>query len=268
MRDSPELALESRPAYQPTPVAPLACIDLDRFCEGCGYNLRTLSVHRDPRTGIPLVRCPECGRFQSANDAATALQPWLNRATSLLLGVWILAIAGGLVLLGMGEGALSYANLDELTVRTGSQIQRINNTTIRTWSGFGPLEVATDYPDYELFLTLILSCSFVTALACGLFAVVLFPHWRRGAYAGVVLGLPVVVGVLVAAIWRHEAPHLFRWGVPYVTAHAAVQVLGGLVGIVYGRPLARLAVRVFLPPGVRPRLAFLWLVDDKPLPRL
>lgn len=42
--------------------APTACIELDRFCEECSYNLRTLAVTPDPRTGIPVVRCTECGK--------------------------------------------------------------------------------------------------------------------------------------------------------------------------------------------------------------
>ena len=40
---------------------PIASVELDRFCVGCGYNLRTLAVFADPRTEIPIVRCTECG---------------------------------------------------------------------------------------------------------------------------------------------------------------------------------------------------------------
>ena len=71
MRDPNEATIESQSEHPGTRAAPVACIDLDRFCEGCAYNLRTLPVYRDERTGIPVVRCPECGRFQSANDAST-----------------------------------------------------------------------------------------------------------------------------------------------------------------------------------------------------
>jgi len=244
-----------------------ACIELDRFCEGCAYNLRTLPVYRDDYTGIPVVRCPECGRFQPANDTSTALRPWLHRLTSLLLAVWMLALIAGLVSLGMAEGAMSYANLDELTVRGGSRVQRINNTTIRTWSGYGPLEVQTDYPYRKLFITTMLITSSLIAFVCGALAVVVVPHWHRGAYFGLVLAVPIVAGVLVAIIWRYEAPHLLDWGLPYVMAHMGVQVLGGLLGVIFGRPLARLTVRIFLPTGIRPSLAFLWLADDKPFPR-
>ena len=268
MRQSNEATIESPSEYSKRRLAPVARIDLDRFCEECGYNLRTLEVRREAHTGIPVVRCPECGRFQSANDASTALRPWLRRATSLLLWVWILAVVGGLFLFGLAEAGLSGATLEELTVHGGYTTQQINNTTVRTWSGYGPLEVDTGYRDYKLFVTTILSCSFLAALGCGAFVVVVFPHWRRVGYTGLVLVMPIVAGGIVAVVWSQQAPHLFGWGLPYVAAHVCVQLLGGLGGITFGRPLARLAVRVILPPSVRPRLAYLWLADDKPLPRM
>ncbi len=269
MNDAIEASAEARSVCRKTSLPPLACIDLDRFCEGCGYNLRTLPVSLDPRTGIPVVRCPECGRFQPANSASTALRPWLNRATSVLLVTWILAIIAAFIHLGLFEGAVSYATLEELTRPGGSTSQQLtNNTTTIVWNrGIGPLEVKTDFAAYRLFVTVVLAGSFAIALVCGAMAVVVFPHWRRAAGTALVLVMPLAVGAIVAAIWGDEAPHLFNWGLSYVAAHAGMQMLGGLVGIMLGRPLARLAIRVVLPPSVRPRLAFLWLVDNKPMPR-
>ncbi len=84
--------------------------------------------------------------------------------------------------------------------------------------------------------------------------------------AAVVLALPIVAGVVVAVAWHYEAPHLLEWGLRHLTAHACLQLLGGTVGVVFGRPFARLTVRILLPPGVRPRLAYLWLADRKPFP--
>jgi hypothetical protein len=268
MKEPSEATVETRSAYSETRAAPVACIELDRFCEHCGYNLRTLPVYRETRTGIPVVRCTECGRFQSANDTSTALRPWLHRATSVLLITWMLAIVAGFFFLGLAEGATSYATLDELTIRGGSESRRVGTTTIYTWTGnYGPLEVKADFPEYKLFVTLILTGSFMIAFSCGLFAVVVLPHWRRVAYVGLMLAMPIVVGCLVAIAWAHDAPHLFDWGLPYVGAHTGLQLLGGVVGVIFGRPLARLAVHIFLPPSVRPRLAYLWLADGKAFPR-
>jgi hypothetical protein len=249
-------------------VEPVACVDLDRYCEGCGYNLRTLPVVRDENMGIPVVQCTECGGYQPANDASTALRPWLNRATSVLLVAWILGIVAVFIFAGIGEGAISYATLDELTVHGGYERQQVGNTTTITWlRGLGPLEVQADFPFHKSFIAAVLACSLAIAFACGMFAVVVLPHWPRAAYAALVLTIPLVAGALVAIGWSQNAPHLFNWTLTYLVAHVGVQLAGGVVGIAGGRPLARLAVRIFLPPGVRPRLAYLWLVDEKPFPR-
>ena len=100
-----------------------------------------------------------------------------------------------------------------------------------------------------------------------MFAVVAFPHWHRGAYAALVLTMPVVAGAFAAFVWNMEAPHLFDWGLRFFGSHVGVQLFGGLLSAGIGRPPARLTIRILLPPGVRPRLAYLWLTDNKPLPR-
>ncbi len=269
MIESNQATIEHPTVNPEAGVAPIASIELDRFCTGCGYNLRTLPVSLDGHLGIPVVRCPECGRFQPANDASTALHPWLNRATTLLVITWMLIIAALFFHLGLAEGALSYLTLDELTMHGGYTTRTVSggSTTTVYNRGLGALEIKPDDSDDALFAAMVISLSLATALVCGVLAVVVFPHWRRAACAAMVLVMPVVAGVVVAAIWGHEAPHLFAWGLPYMAGHAGVQVFGGLVGIAIGRPLARLVVCILLPPGVRPRLAYLWLVDDKPLPR-
>jgi hypothetical protein len=43
-------------------------------------------------------------------------------------------------------------------------------------------------------------------------------------------------------------------------------MLGACMGITFGRTIARTAVRIFIPPSLRPRLAYLWIVDGKTLP--
>jgi hypothetical protein len=248
--------------------APVARIELDRFCVACGYNLRTLTVHRDAHTQIAVVRCPECGRFQSANETSMALHPWLDRFVSVLLATWMLTLMAAFVMLGMADGAISYGTLDELTIHGGYETRQSGNTTTYTWRGsFGPLEVRPEPPEYKLFLASILTCSFLTAFVCGALAVVVFPHWRRIAYAALVVSIPVLAGVCVAVVWSYEAPHLFNWGLRYMMGHLGAQVLGGMIGVAFGRPLARGMVCILLPSSVRPRLSFLWLADNKPFPK-
>lgn len=246
---------------------PVACIELDRFCEECSYNLRTLPVYRDARTDIAVVQCTECGRYQSANDTATALRPWLGRVTSVLLVGWMLVIAAAFIWLGMAQGAISYATLDELTVYGGSTVRRVGNQTIRTYSsGRGPLEVQTDIPYYEWFVGSVMGVSCLIAMVSGLIAVVVFPHWRWFASLALVFGLSIGAAAIITLSWRFEAPELLGWSAPYIGGHLCAQLFGGAVGVTIGRPMARLIVRVIFPPSIRPRLAYLWHADGKALP--
>ncbi len=246
--------------------APIAWIDLDRFCGHCSYNLRTQPVHRDERTEIPVVRCPECGKFQPANDGSTVLRPWLNRLSAVALMAWMLTLLSTLFFFGLGQGALTYATLDELTVYGGSTVQRINNTTIRTWGSYGPLEINANFEHQDLFIATILCCSAAAAFCTGMFLVVVFPHWKKRAYGAVIFAVTVIASGIVAMAWRQEAPHLFDWALTYVLCNTWFQLAGGFAGIFFGRPLARLAVRIVFPPSVRPRLAYLWSADGKPFP--
>ncbi len=265
--ESSQVTIEEPPARRERPEAPIAHIDLDSFCLHCSYNLRTQPVHRDERTGIPVVRCPECGRFQAANDGATVLRPWLNRVTAAALVVWMLSLLSCIFFLGMGQGALTYATLEELTTHGGGTVQRINNTTIRTWSSFGPLEVNADFEYYDLFIGAMLSFSALAAFTTGLFMVVAFPHWRKRAYWALAVAITIIASGIVTVAWKQNAPQLFDWGLTYVLSHTGVQLIGAAAGVMLGRPLARRTVRIIFPPSVRPRLAYLWSADHKPFPR-
>jgi len=246
---------------------PIAVVELDRFCEGCAYNLRTQAVYRDERTGIPLVRCPECGRHQSANDAATVLRPWLQRVTSLVMGAWILIMIAVLFWLSFAQAAIGYASTEEMTTRSRTQIQQVAGGTTRTVYRRGPREVWTDMPHRGWFIALVLTASGAVAFVSGLLIRVLMPHWRRTACVVVLVAIPSLIWIMAVLIWRDEEPHLLRWGMAHLSTHAAAQVLGGLTAVALGRPFARLLVRIFIPPTLRPRLAYLWMVDGKAFPK-
>ena len=261
---------EEQPAADTTErAAPIAHVDLDRFCSRCTYNLRTLPVERDGRTGIPVVRCPECGTFHPANELATALRPWLRRVGAIALGGWILLLLFVFFWLGMAEGATTYGTVRELTTSGGAtQITRINNQVIRTYSsGYGPLEVRELEFEDKCFVAFMLALGFVSAFVSAMVAVLVFPHWRHGSYLVLVLPLVLAANMIAALMWHYDAPHLLSWSVGLIVTQTCVQLLGGIIGIRAGRPLARLGVRVFLPPRARPHLAYIWLADNKPFPR-
>ncbi len=261
---------------------PVACVELDRFCTGCGYNLRTLPVHTHPATEILVIRCTECGKFQPANDATSVARPWLNRLSGIGLGVWMLLLAVVFIQLNVLQGVVSFGTLQELTTwravdgsdGNNPRTITVNGTTI-TYTGNIRIRGNKTYlpaprkpqPDDNLFMTLMIGSSFLLAFVAGTGAVVVFPHWPKVAYAAVGLTLPVVIGGIITYAWSHEAPLLVGWGLRYTALHAGVQMLGGMTAVLVGRPVSRLVVRMFLPPGVRPRLAYLWHADGKPYPR-
>jgi hypothetical protein len=267
----------------------VAYVEIDRFCDGCGYNLRTQPVRRIGRTELLLCRCPECGRFQSVRDAATAGRLWLSRLGSLLLFVWIMVVLGAAFGLAAGQVGLTLLPLEELTTHRpvtttapslsipalasmpanllGSTITVIQqgNLVYRTVTTYGR-EVREDYPYYTAFVLLMRGLSFALGFVLAMLATVVLYHWRRWGYLVAVAVVSIGAAVVVWCIWREDQPQLLGWANPHIAAQAAAHFAGGLAGILLGRPLARLIAMLVLPPRVRQALAFLWLVDGKQLP--
>jgi len=50
-------------------------------------------------------------------------------------------------------------------------------------------------------------------------------------------------------------------GKKYMVGFAIVRLAGALIAVWAGRPLARLTVRILLPPRIRSVLSFLWFAD-------
>ena len=170
---------------------------------------------------------------------------------------------------------MSFSTLDELTHRTGRKVQNITiptgagtTRTIRTYTGGErTMQPREDIEYYRSFMALVLSVSFLIAMVTGILAVVAFPHWRRVAYLALVFTLAIGANATITVAWKYESPLLLGWAASYIIAHLCAQLLGGTFGVVAGRPMTRLGIRMLLPPIVRPRLAYLWLADGKAFPR-
>jgi hypothetical protein len=115
-------------------------------------------------------------------------------------------------------------------------------------------------------VALVIATSFAVTFVAALAMLVVFHHWRRWVYVLIVLAGPLALAVIVAMVWRDEAPHLLSWGLAYIAYHVLAQVAGGLTGVAFGRPTARGLVRAFVPLSWRAPLAYLWLVDGKKPP--
>ncbi len=242
-------------------LAMVATIELDRFCDGCGYNLRTQAVRRDPRTQILMCRCPECGRFHPAADHTTVARPWLRRLGAMALAVWIFAIGGGVIGLAIGQGGLTVLALDELGrpryIISRDLAKRTRMPSLHTMPG-----------SYEYKFALgVCSAGSLALSFVGIGLLTVFcHHWPRSVYVVVAALLPVsVMAVVWVAVWIDKNEPI-GWMTQYFFYMTIVQIGGGLLGVIGGRPLARLLAVVFLPPRSRQVLAFLWLIDGKTPP--
>lgn len=238
-----ESAVEPEPdlAFERLPI--LSQLENDRFCEGCGYNLRMQGVRRDPRLDILLVRCPECGRYHPVSIAGTTRQVWVQRLVGILMLAYILlmlSLIAGLICL---EVFITAITLEEAHDAYGRQ-------------PYGGLIGS----EYDLIVNLGFCASLLAGFVGVALATILFHHWNRLAYL-IYAAVTPVPAVLVVWFMLMNAPPSLSLGSPLISLFAGLEVLGGLVGILAGRPVARLLTRVLVPPGLRSYLAFLWSVD-------
>jgi hypothetical protein len=232
--------------FQQLPV--LTNVEIDRFCDGCGYNLRLQPVRRDPRTAVPLCRCPECGRFHAAGDLSTAGRLWLYRATRVLLLLWLMAAWGAatcFVLLQVGIVTLMFDQA-------------------RLWMLFGARGVPTEAKAAVVGTAVVLSLllGFLTSSICA----VGFSHWKWWSFLIAAATWPTLAMLMVWLYMINNMRNQIDQGLPYVWLLLVANVVGGLIGIVAGRPFARTMVRALLPHSVWPVLSYLWTIDGKPAP--
>ena len=285
---------DARLAFDAQPI--VATLEVDRFCEKCGYNLRTQPARRDPRTEILLCRCPECGHFEYARDGVTAGRVWANRLGTVFTMGWMVGFAAIVLALGASQIGITMGTLGEMTtyrpvaapsatapasqpalviptsIPAITTVTRngLRTTTIMQQPAPGGATVVwkrqVREPDWEtrLFLWLMRGLSFVVGYALVLLVAVAAHHWPRWAYVIPPLLAGCGAGVLAWIGVRYDMPDLLEWARPVVVVQAAVFVAGGLVAVPTARPLARLAASILLPPRLRQVVAFLWLADGKP----
>lgn len=103
-----------RPAAD-RPLARFQQMEVDAFCDGCGYNLHGQRVERDPRLDLSVCRCPECGRWHAAGKGTSASSVWLSRLGVFLIAGWGLAVLGAVLALGTFMGLSGYLHLEGFT---------------------------------------------------------------------------------------------------------------------------------------------------------
>lgn len=233
----------------------VAHVQGDRLCTGCGRNLVGEPVRQDPVTQALVCQCPQCGRVEPMIQISVHAQLWLYRYASIVLAMWVTLIVAGFAGLTLLQAAVPAYALEKLTTHGGPG---------------GSLVIHARYLHYgdEFFLltAYLGAASLGLGLAGSITALLIFPHWPRWAVVLLVSVTPLCAGAAICVFWRHEAPHLFTWGLRFILGYMGVQLAGGLAGALVGRPLVRLLARLVLPARWRTFVAYLWVLDGKPVP--
>jgi hypothetical protein len=196
----------------------------------------------------------------------TAARPWLNRLATLLLLIWI-------VLVVSGAAAIVYLQFACIAISPEKLIgwhhlpRSITDTPGYTGPHFKDV-IRPMNRKRKKFVAGVIAGSLGLGFVGAVFATVVLYHWPRQYYFILVLAVPVLMGIFAYCIWKIGTPNVIYSLLPLISANTIAQMLGGASGVILGRPLARLIIRVLLPPRLRPYLAFLWLVDGRQVPQV
>ncbi len=247
------------PDYHDLPVK--AHVEVDRFCEGCGYNLHAQPVREDDRLTLLIVRCPECGRFHAAADQTLARRVWLRRFGVVLIGFWGLLVVAVYLLLQLALFGIGMAVSEHATwwfVRRPRYAMQYgwHETQVHEPSQFFEFVVPTFFAA--------LGAMAIGAL-CTAAATVFMPHWRRVGYTALAPIGPVLAAcgycMVLASYLDRPYTDLSVTGVVLAFALFALALISGLLGALLGRPFARLAASIVLPRRLRVMFSYLWVVD-------
>lgn len=288
------------------PNAPSDQIRADRACAGCGFNLYGQSVTREEHYGLAIARCPECGTV-AALQQYPAMTHWVNRSRMVLSAIYLLILlaffAGGTIAMS----AFAYASAEIASNPLATHLQNDYNlwsnaqqngssttgtpvpTTGITWA-YQNTTLQPEYIDQELdraindfggllrnmdksWFALIVPAGFV-AFAIGIFwSVALLGSSRKQAMllpvASAGIGAAFLAGVNQPDynnpwIWTLAGQLYIPWFSPMVLA---LLLIPTALGVFFGRKLARLVIRLALPPRARVSFGLLWTRDGLEMPK-
>lgn len=256
----------------------IGCVQTDTFCPNCGYNLHTQAVLRDERLGILVCRCPECGRYSAAGHTTTASRVWLNRLGTVLLTVWVAFLLGLFALCTFFLGLLAYGHTMEMTrwVAPSYPMTTMPATAVSSrryavpYKPYYVIREPAEDPDERSSrawtqVLLAMLAGAVALFTGGAFAVLL---WHSKGFSRGVAFIPPLVGcAFVSFIWNNDVmtARIRSWGLGQIGLYLLLELVCVAIGLWVGRPFARGALRILIPPKPRQHLAFLWTTDGKTL---
>jgi hypothetical protein len=292
-------------------------MEIDAFCAHCECNLYGEEITRHPRLGIPICRCPSCGRSHPDAYATSASWPAIRKFNAILIvaSVALSVFYGFLMLIYLAM--TQYAYLDEYTKivfhgPAGEQVfwtwsagpngvqqgyfhkeyaqaasvpatlpsatqpaviyeTPVTNVTAKRMILDHPLVYANNnanppprwweqYMPYAVIL-------FLFGIGGGVFVAI--TSWHAGRKKWRALLIPIPLGIVVDAGWLIVDPTartIVGWVITHTIYLIAIEVAVIALGLRMGLPLARLVVKMILPPVPRERLVFLWPAKGKPVP--
>jgi hypothetical protein len=274
----------------------------DRVCIACGFNLCGQRIVREPRYNLLIARCPECGQAAALQEYPL-LGRWANRWAATLAGLWLmgffaLSIGCGMAIFGLAVGTTAI-NGDAVGNRIAEahvQWWADTNPTAPSINPWSPINMAWwDGADHGAFferaggVSMLLWRSSQTTWLGLLFAMIPIGALASVALLGVSRGrlalasvFPLVVAALVSVVYGRsvvtsasvQSPGaddlafamVWPWTIPTTIALGGVFLV---IGMLTGRPLARLLARTALPNRFVQALAVLWTSEglDPPGPR-
>lgn len=277
-------------------------IRTDRPCARCGFNLFGQMIVREPHYGLIAVRCPECGQLAALQEYP-ALGRWADRWAKVLAGLWVVALVGAMAAQFAPTLGLTVAAMENVFEDAGAEIsaryvaweqqQQMGPaapgnanmfsgswyTVTEAWWADERAAYLADTrrvrPFNRLTFTLLIVLGIISFTAGAFWSTVTLGSRRWGAFIlplfpvvlamsfawSVSLPSPGMPGFLTG---REAAGELFR--VPIFVAAVGVVLCSMVPGVLLGRGLTRLIVRLSLPPRMRSALAILWTRDGLPPP--
>lgn len=278
----------------------IGVIQGDRVCIACGFNLCGQRIVRESKYNLLIARCPECGQAAALQEYPL-LGRWSNRWAATLAGLWLflffaVSIGAGMAIFGLTVGTteinkerVSSVIADahhkwwiEQNPDDPNQISWWSPVDQDWWDSVDQQAIVS--PEGKPGVMIAVSAQttwpglFFAMLPIGcLGSVALLGVPKRRLALTVILPL-VVAGFASMLYVRSTDPLLGYNAYPSSIAHQIVWVwtvpmtiaLGGLsliIGMLIGRPLARLLVRTALPDRFVQSLAILWTSEGREPPK-
>jgi len=223
-------------AFEREPMA--SRIEVDRFCRKCDYNMLGAAARKMPGIDLLLARCPECGTFESATDAALLGRVWRRRLAALLVSLWTTA----LIVFHFIVGVILFAILTD-----GYHAMRY---------GYG--DIWARLVGASLSVAALTMC---IAILDRLF----LPHRKTLAQIGFHIGWISIPFVLIfALVWMegvYDQVVAARMNL-FVALMYAVAIASASTGAVLGRWIVPMLVRTLIPSQFRRLLTTHWLDFD------